>query len=49
MADSVLRSLADRSLTLDELTETGNPFIDDEINVLRKKQLLGLDKYNIRC
>ena len=49
MADSVLRSLADRSLGLDELIETGNPFTDDKINVLRKKQLLGSGRYNIRC
>ena len=26
-----------------------DPFTDDEINVLRKKQLLGSGKYNIRC
>ena len=49
MADLVLRSPADRSLALDALIETENPFTDDEINVLRKKQLLGSGKYNIHC
>ena len=49
MADSVLRSPADRSLALDALIETGNRFTGDEINVLRKKQLLDSSKYNIRC
>ena len=33
MADSVYRSLADRSLALDALIETGNPFTDDKIDV----------------
>ena len=49
MADSVLRLLADRSLALGALIETGNPFTYDEINVLRKKQLFGLGKNNIHC
>ena len=49
MADSVLRLFADRSLALEALIETRKPFTDDEINVLRKKQLLGSGKYNIRC
>ena len=47
MADSVFRSPADRSLALDALIETGNPFTNDEINVLRKKQLIGSGEYNI--
>ena len=33
MADSVLRLLEDRSLALDALIETGNPFTDDKIGV----------------
>ena len=33
MADSVLRSLADRSLALDALIETGNPFTNDKIDI----------------
>ena len=46
MADSVLRSLADRSLALDALIETRNPFTDDEMNV-RNSCLVRVSKISV--